>query len=130
MDVLSPYRQLGAPSPVQHGWAQSWQQSSCAGIPLMHVCARARRRLPACRDDKLGVRDESKPKQLFTPMPVILITAVPAEKAEAKADALYQCPVYFTEARFRQEVFTASLRTKQPWTHWTTAGVAMFLDVV
>ena len=39
------------------------------------------------------------------------------------------CPVYATEARFRQEVFTAQLRTKQPWTRWALAGAALFLDV-
>jgi dynein heavy chain len=50
-------------------------------------------------DDKLGVLEESRPKQLFTPMPVVLIRAVPVDKAPA--DNLYQCPVYFTERRFR-----------------------------
>ena len=55
------------------------------------------------------------------------LQAVPAEKAELKD--MYQCPVYFTEARFRQEVFTAQLKTKQCWIKWTTAGVCMFLDV-
>ncbi|KAL4450636.1 hypothetical protein ABPG77_000992 [Micractinium sp. CCAP 211/92] len=79
-------------------------------------------------DDKLGILDESKPKQLFTQMPVILVKAVPAEK-EPK-DNLYQCPVYMTERRFREEVFTAQLKTKGPWTHWTTAGAALLLDVV
>ena len=49
---------------------------------------------PSCRDDKLGQLDESKPKQLFTPMPVMLMRAVPAEK-EPK-DNIYQCPVYIT----------------------------------
>lgn len=81
----------------------------------------------ARRDDKLGMLDESKPKQLFTQMPVMLMKAVPAEK-EPK-DNLYQCPVYLTERRFREEVFTAQLKTKAPWTHWTTAGVALLLDV-
>ena len=39
--------------------------------------------------------------------------AVPADKAEGRD--VFQCPVYATEARFRQEVFTAQLRTKQSW---------------
>lgn len=79
-------------------------------------------------DDKLGMLEESKPKQLLTQMPIMLIKAVPAEK-EPK-DGVYQCPVYFTERRFREEVFTAQLRTKRPWTSWTEAGVCLFLDSV
>ncbi len=63
-----------------------------------------------------------------TALQVLLIRAVPAEKAELRD--VYQCPVYATEARFRQEIFTAQLKTKQPSNTWTMAGVALFLDVV
>lgn len=77
-------------------------------------------------DDKAGVLEESRPKQLLTPMPVMLMKAVPAEK-EPK-DGVYQCPVYATERRFREEIFTAQLRSKNDWTHWTAAGVALFMD--
>ena len=83
--------------------------------------------LEGCRwDDKVGVLDDSKPKELFCPMPVILVRAVTVDKAEMK-DA-YQCPVYTTEARFREEVFTAQLKSKHTWIKWTLAGVCMFLD--
>lgn len=78
-------------------------------------------------DDKTGVLQESRPKQLFTQMPVMLMKAVPAEKEPR--DGVYQCPVYFTERRFREEVFTAQLKTKQTWTQWATAGVALMLDI-
>ena len=78
-------------------------------------------------DDKLGVLEESRPKQLFTQMPVMLMKAVPAEKEPR--EGVYQCPVYYTERRFREEVFTAQLKTKQPWTQWAAAGVALHLDV-
>lgn len=78
-------------------------------------------------DDKVGVLDDSKPKELFCSMPVILVRAVTVDKAEMK-DA-YQCPVYTTEARFREEVFTAQLKSKHTWIKWTLAGVCMFLDV-
>jgi dynein heavy chain len=61
-------------------------------------------------------------------MPVILVRAVTADKAEAKDS--YACPVYTTEARFREEVFTAQLKTKASWIKWTLAGVCLFLDVV
>lgn len=58
----------------------------------------------------------------------VQVRAIPADKAEARD--VYQCPVYATEARFRQEVFTAQMRSKQHWTDWTLRGVALFLDVV
>lgn len=35
-----------------------------------------------------------------------------------------------SERRFREEVFTSGLRTKESWTKWTTAGVCLHLDVV
>ena len=72
---------------------------------------------------------QSRPLQMYNFMlQVLLIRAVPAEKAELRD--VYQCPVYATEARFRQEIFTAQLKTKQPSNTWTMAGVALFLDVV
>lgn len=79
-------------------------------------------------DDKTGVLEDSKPKELFCPMPVILIKAVTVDKAEMK-DA-YQTPVYKTERRFREEVFTAQLKSKHGQIKWTLAGVCLFLDVV
>ncbi|MEW5311809.1 MAG: hypothetical protein WDW38_003494 [Sanguina aurantia] len=79
-------------------------------------------------DDKGGILDDSKPKELFCAMPVILVRAVTADKADAK-DA-YLCPVYTTEARFREEVFTAQLKSKHSTTKWALAGVCLFLDVV
>ena len=57
--------------------------------------------------------------------PVILVRAVPVDKAEARDT--YACPVYRTARRFREEVFAAQLRTKQPSHKWTAAGVALFL---
>ena len=54
--------------------------------------------------------------------------AVPAERAAELARDSYACPVYSTPARFRQEVFTAQLRSRSPWTKWAAAGVALFLD--
>lgn len=79
-------------------------------------------------DEKAGVLDDSKPKELFTGLPVILIRAVTADKAELK-DA-YRTPVYKTERRFREEVFTAQLKSKHGERKWTLAGVCLFLDVV
>lgn len=81
----------------------------------------------AAWSDGAGALAESQPKRLFTSLPVLLVKAVPADK-EPK-EGVYQCPVYFTERRFREECFTAALRSKEAWTKWTTAGVAAFLDV-
>jgi dynein heavy chain len=78
-------------------------------------------------DDKAGVLEDSKPKELFCPMPVILVRAVTADK---ETKDTYACPVYTTEARFREEVFTAQLKSRHSWIKWTMAGVCMFLDVV
>lgn len=61
-------------------------------------------------------------------MQVLLIRAVPADKAELRD--VYYCPVYATESRFRQEIFTVQLKTKVSKDKWTLAGVALFLDVV
>ena len=85
--------------------------------------------LEGCRwDEKAGVLEESRPKEMFCSMPVITIRAVTVDKAEMK-DA-YQCPVYKTERRFREEVFTAQLKSKHGQIKWTLCGVCLFLDVV
>jgi len=85
--------------------------------------------LEGCRwDDKAGVLEESRPKEMFCVMPVITIRAVTVDKAEMK-DA-YQTPVYKTERRFREEVFTAQLKSKHGQIKWTLSGVCLFLDVV
>ena len=85
--------------------------------------------LEGCRfDEKVGVLEDSRPKEMFCPMPVIVIKAVTADKAEQR-DA-YQCPVYKTERRFREEVFTAQLKSKHGQIKWTLCGVCLFLDVV
>jgi len=79
-------------------------------------------------DDKTGCLDDSRPKEMFGSLPVILIKAVTVDKAEAK-DA-YMTPVYKTEARFREEVFTAQLKSKHGQIKWTLTGACLFLDVV
>lgn len=68
-------------------------------------------------------------KQLYPPMPVILVKAVTPEKAVALYD-VYRCPVYQTEIRSFTYVFEAGLRTKANPAKWTLAGVALLMDVV
>jgi dynein heavy chain len=79
-------------------------------------------------DEKAGVLVDSKPKELFQPMPVILIKAVQADKAETRDS--YQCPVYKTAKRGNSYVFTAQLRSKHGQNKWTLAGVSMLMEVV
>jgi dynein heavy chain len=67
-------------------------------------------------------------QELFMGLPVVLVRAVTADKAELK-DA-YRTPVYKTERRFREEVFTAQLKSKHGENKWTLSGVCLFLDVV
>jgi len=78
-------------------------------------------------DDKAGCLDDSRPKELFCTMPVILVKAVPADKAEQKD--VYVTPVYKTTSRFREEVFALGLKTKIAPSRWTLASVALLLDV-
>jgi hypothetical protein len=61
---------------------------------------------------------------------VLLVKAVPADKSYGDSRDTYTCPVYATEARFREEVFAVSLKSKGPSLKWTIAGVCMFLDVM
>ncbi len=79
-------------------------------------------------DDKAGTMEESRHKELFAKMPVVLIKAVTVDKADQKD--VYQCPVYRTQDRGPTFVFLAGLKTKMPASKWTMAGVAILMDVV
>ena len=86
-------------------------------------------------DDKLGALADSFPKELFAPMPVILVKAVTVDKAELKDS--YNCPTYKTRMRPKGAlghpdggyIFTANLKTKEPAHKWTMAGVALLADI-
>ena len=78
-------------------------------------------------DEKTGSLEDSHPKELYSQLPVVLVRAVTAEKADVRD--VYQCPVYKTERRFREEVFTAQIRSKHAELKWAVAGVAAFLDI-
>ena len=92
--------------------------------------------LEGCRwDDKLASLADSHPKELFAPMPVMLLKAVTVEKAEQKD--MYSCPVYKTRLRPKGAlghpdggyVFTAGLKTKEKADKWVMAGVALLSDI-
>ena len=82
-------------------------------------------------EERNGCLEESRPKEMVCALPVLHVRGVPADKAAVvPAGDTYACPVYTTEARFRQEVFTVQLKGgKQPARKWAQAGVALLLDV-
>jgi len=76
---------------------------------------------------KAGAIEASKPREMFTLMPVINCRAMSAEKTEKKG--VYMCPVYKTRFRGPTYVFMAQLKTKSPPARWIMAGVALIMDV-
>jgi len=81
-------------------------------------------------DERAGCLEEARHKASAMSMPVMHVRGVPVDKAPSTTEA-YMCPVYVTEARFRQEVFSVPLRVgRQAAARWATAGVAMILDMV
>jgi len=79
-------------------------------------------------DLSAGGLDDAQVKELYPPMPVILVKAATADKASGSQD-VYQCPVYQTQVRGPTYVFTAGLRTKASPAKWTLAGVSLLMDV-
>jgi dynein heavy chain len=78
-------------------------------------------------DTVSGTLEDSKPKEMFTLMPVIQCKAGPQmEKVDKN---LYICPAYCVPIRRPFFVFPAQLKTKQPADKWVLAGVAIILDV-
>jgi len=77
-----------------------------------------------------GFLDESRPKEMFSVLPVVYCKAAPVQ-VDAKEDkSLYICPVYKTEDRGGGTyVFPAQLKTRAPPRKWILAGVALILDV-
>ena len=66
-------------------------------------------------------------KQLYPPLPLIIVKAATASKDDARD--VYACPVYQTQSRGPTFVFTAGLKTKAPPIKWVLAGVALLMDV-
>ena len=73
-----------------------------------------------------GVIDDAVVKQLYPPMPLILVRAATQDKMDARD--VYACPVYQTQVRGPTFVFMAGLKTKAPPSKWVLAGVAMLMD--
>jgi len=71
--------------------------------------------------------EDSKPKEMIVPMPVILCKA--GQMSDKVDKNQYICPTYCVPIRRPYYVFPAQLRTKAIADKWTLAGVAMILDV-
>jgi dynein heavy chain len=86
-------------------------------------------------DMQAGVLEDSFMKELYPRMPVILMRAILAEKEDLRG--VYVCPVYKQTERATPGtatpgtgfVFAMQLKTKQPPSKWTMAGVAMLLAI-
>jgi len=82
-----------------------------------------------------GVLEDSFMKELYPKMPVIQMRAILAEKEDLRG--VYVCPVYKQTERATPGTATPGtgfllnmqLKTKQPATKWTMAGVAMLLAI-
>jgi len=75
-----------------------------------------------------GVIERSKPKEMFSKMPVINVRGLAADKADV-SQGIYLCPTYKTEFRGPTFVFCAQLKTRAPSAKWVLAGVALIMDV-
>ncbi len=70
---------------------------------------------------------DSKLRDLFSPMPVIYIRGVMADKQEIKN--MYECPIYRTRQRGSTFISTLNLRTRDKPSKWIIAGTALLLSV-
>ena len=70
---------------------------------------------------------ESKPKELFSPMPIVVCSAILS--TEEETNGVFSAPTYKTEFRGPTFIFSAQIRTQHPNAKWVLAGVACVLDV-
>jgi dynein heavy chain len=76
--------------------------------------------------------EESRPKEMFSPMPVMIARADakgPGSASEKHCRDKYICPVYAITTRRPYYIFPAQMRTKEPYQKWILAGVAIILDI-
>lgn len=79
---------------------------------------------------------DSKLKQLLPPMPLLYLKAVPVQASWIPTSvgylrqdpAIYDCPVYTTTFRGPTYVYLATLKTMDPVSKWTLAGVALIMQ--
>ena len=81
-------------------------------------------------DPKNKILTESKPKELYTKLPIIHVTAITnkmseVERAKSKYK-IYECPAYTVPRRTDLNyVFVMNIPSKQHPDHWTLRGVAV-----
>jgi dynein heavy chain len=82
-------------------------------------------------DWQLGQIERSRPKEMFSVMPVCVCRAVQIPPEGRAEKNVFKCPVYRTQKRGDTYIFTANLRTssKNPPRKWILGGVAIILDV-
>ena len=79
-------------------------------------------------DSKAKVLVESQPKELYTPLPVLHVSATISSKAKKFYDSgkFYDCPVYMKPRRTDLAfVFTVKMPSNVPPEHWVLRGVAL-----
>merc|ERR1712070_625172 len=80
-----------------------------------------------------GILTDSRPRELLVPMPLVYIKAVVVQETWDPQSVgyirpeqdLYNCPVYNTTFRGHTFIFVATLKTQDPPSKWTSAGVAL-----
>ena len=79
-------------------------------------------------DQKDKILCESAPKELFTPLPVLHVTATTSAKARKSSEGkqVYDTPVYVRPRRNGLTfVFTVGLESNVSAEHWVLRGVAL-----
>ena len=71
--------------------------------------------------------EPSKPREMYSPLPVINIRPVMSEKSD---HGVYLCPVYKTQQRGPTYVFSMQLKTKHEPGKWVLAGAVGIMDVI
>lgn len=77
---------------------------------------------------KSGYLEDSEPREMICPLPVVNCKTILASKMEK--NGIYQCPVYQTQQRGPTFVFQAPLRTKDDADKWILGGVVIIMDYV
>lgn len=72
-------------------------------------------------DAASGQVERSRPREMYSEMPVINVRAVPADKLEGEK-GVFHCPIYKTEQRGPTFICLAQLRTKSPAARWVMGG--------
>jgi dynein heavy chain len=93
--------------------------------------------LEGCGWEKVGSSGklkESAPKEMFTPLPVLKVTAVTTERAKriysVPGKYFYDCPCYAQPKRTDLNyIFVVKLESDVPEAHWVLRGVALLCSV-